>query len=63
MRLKAKWALAQSQDVSYRSATPNGCSRARFETDTPGQELSSVNRLDTLTLSRRSTSDLVVQVY
>jgi hypothetical protein len=38
MRLKAKWALAQSQDVSYRSATPNGCSRARFETDTPGQK-------------------------
>lgn len=34
MRLQAKWALALSQDVSYRPATPNGCSRARFETDT-----------------------------
>ncbi len=38
MSLQAKWTLAQSQDVSYRSATPNGCSRARFETDTPGQK-------------------------
>lgn len=40
MRLQAKWALALSQDVSYRPATPNGCSRARFETDTPGHQQS-----------------------
>ncbi len=44
MRLQAKWALALSQDVLYRPATPNGCSRARFETDTPGQD-SSLNGL------------------